>query len=130
MDNQYNKIVIPFNGQLHSVEEWSEILGIAPNTIRERINRGLTASQCLSVERLKKRGGNYKNPTLCWDCANACGGCSWSSREAQPVDGWDATPTKVNMTIEHNQPRSVDSYIVHSCPQFVRDAKNGGHERL
>lgn len=115
----YNKIVIPFNGQLHSVDELSKIFGISQSTIRRRIKKGFTVSQCLS------RDGGYNNTTLCWDCANACGGCSWSSREAQPIDGWDATPMKVNMN-----PHLVDSYIVHSCPQFVRDAKNGGHERL
>ena len=121
---------IHFNGETHSVYEWAKIVGLCPTTIHKRVERGCKAGECLSTKRTGHSGNFGTKYTLCWDCANACGGCSWSSREAQPVDGWDATPTKVNMTINHNHPRYVDSYIVHSCPQFVRDAKNGGQTRL
>lgn len=38
---------------------------------------------------------------LCWDCANACGGCSWSGIDPvthkprfEPVPGWKAKPTR------------------------------------
>ena len=30
---------------------------------------------------------------LCWDCANACGGCEWS-RSFRPVPGWSASPSR------------------------------------
>lgn len=61
-----------------------------------------------------------KKPTLCWDCANCTGGCSWST-EFIPVKGWVATPT-------HSQ--YFDSFIVESCPLFDRDAYRGGELRL
>lgn len=56
--------------------------------------------------------------TLCWDCANAVGWCSWS-KDFTPVDGWDAeyVPDK-------------DSYRVIACPLFERDALEHGAKRL
>ena len=62
---------------------------------------------------------NYRMQTLCWDCANACVGCSWS-RQFLPVKGWKATRT---------YGKTFDSYIVHECPEFVRDAYQGGVKR-
>lgn len=57
-------------------------------------------------------------PTLCWDCENAVGWCSWS-KDLKPVDGWTAeyVPDK-------------DSYYVEACPQFQRDAYGGGAKRV
>lgn len=55
--------------------------------------------------------------TLCWDCKNACGRCSWS-REFKPVDGWEAVPSKV---YQHEN-CYADSYIVQKCPMFEKDA--------
>ena len=54
--------------------------------------------------------------SLCESCGNSCGKCSWSDGTFTPIDGWDATPTKVHML-----PVVVDSYLVKSCPQFVPD---------
>ncbi len=34
----------------------------------------------------------YSQP--CWDCINACGGCSWSAK-GEPVPGWKAEPAIV-----------------------------------
>lgn len=60
---------------------------------------------------------NTVSNTLCWDCKKATGGadCPWAN-EFKPVEGWDATPTKMKM----NGTRSVDSYDVHKCPLFER----------
>ena len=57
-------------------------------------------------------------PTLCWDCENAVGRCSWS-KDFKPIDGWTAeyVPDK-------------DSYYVEACPQFQRDAYGGGAKRV
>lgn len=74
---------------------------------------------------MKKKKTFYKyckkHPTLCWDCENACGRCSWS-RKFIPVDGWDAIPTKVlvwNTTQDGERIRVyVDSFDVYSCPEF------------
>ena len=65
--------------------------------------------------------------TLCWDCANATGGCSWSDYwEHSPVPGWIAIPTKLKLNNETNG----SSYAVISCPEFIRDAQDGGTRRL
>ena len=48
--------------------------------------------------------------TLCWDCAKACGRCSWSSNFV-PVDGWEAIPCG-------------KSYEVVRCPEFEGDCRN------
>lgn len=56
----------------------------------------------------------------CWDCANACGGCSWSAK-GEPVSGWKAEP----VIIRNNMGRDPDdfsakSYKIYSCPKFRR----------
>lgn len=64
-----------------------------------------------------------KNPTLCWDCSKACAGCSWS-QEFIPVEGWDATPTKLYT----KNTALADTYIVNACPLFERDAFMAGQK--
>ena len=60
--------------------------------------------------------GCFKSkPTICWNCANACGGCCWS-KSFKPVDGWTATPTKVYQVKDCY----IDSYVVYKCPQFKK----------
>jgi len=57
--------------------------------------------------------------TICWECKNACGKCSWSSR-LEPVEGWDAKPTKV---VDYAAGKKVitDSFKVKHCPLFAKD---------
>lgn len=62
-------------------------------------------------------GGAFEQ-TICWDCANAVLGCSWS-RSYTPVEGWDAVPTKVH----RQEGPPMDSYLVRSCPEFRRDRR-------
>lgn len=57
--------------------------------------------------------------TICWKCKNACGNCSWS-RSYEPVEGWDAKPTKV-VNYVRGQETITDSFNVRHCPQFVKD---------
>jgi hypothetical protein len=67
----------------------------------------------------KERNGKNKSSTLCWDCAKATGGCSWSKNHL-PMKGWTATATQVNQTFRKGgDPTAVSSYIVHKCPEFV-----------
>lgn len=54
-----------------------------------------------------------KQYTICWSCKNCCGKCSWSSTFTE-VEGWEATPTKVNIM----SGVVVNSYIVHKCPKY------------
>ena len=56
-----------------------------------------------------------RKETLCWDCRRAAGAnmCVWAlSRGRIPVEGWKATPTKVD---------AERSYIVHDCPLLLPD---------
>ena len=64
-------------------------------------------------------GDKYvKERTLCWDCVNATGKCSWSDYwEHSPVPGWEAEPTKLKI----NDGTYCDSYIVKRCPLFEPD---------
>lgn len=57
--------------------------------------------------------------TLCWQCANACGGCAWSMKKARPVKGWTADKTKCGM--KNGKP--IESYIVRKCPEFLPDGR-------
>ena len=59
------------------------------------------------------RGEFSIHDTLCWSCANACGGCSWSA-ELTPVPGWVAEETYI-------WAGSVDSYHVTECPEYKPD---------
>lgn len=61
--------------------------------------------------------------SLCWDCKNATGGCSWSN-QLKPVDSWEAK--EINPT--NTKPYST--YIVYNCPLFIRDAYEGGQKRM
>ena len=58
--------------------------------------------------------------TLCEICANACGFCSWSEKDVQqPVPGWEAIRADLVERQTGGQPRTVESYVVVKCPQFV-----------
>lgn len=58
--------------------------------------------------------------SICWDCKNATGGCSWAD-VLKPVEGWTAQETVKDDDV---------SYLVKDCPKFVRDAKGFGLFRL
>ena len=60
--------------------------------------------------------------TLCWDCARATGGCSWSNY-LKPVKDWNAIEVKPTS----NKPYST--YIVQTCPLFERDGYDAGTRR-
>lgn len=60
--------------------------------------------------------------TLCWRCANACGGCSWSA-DFVPVDGWNAISTVIHADHGRGFEEDVPSFIVTACPQFKDDSE-------
>lgn len=73
-----------------------------------------------------KGAKRMENHTLCWDCANACGGCSWSDHWLhRPVEGWDAIRTDLKA-----KDGVIESYIVVECPEFERDAYQFGQRRM
>jgi hypothetical protein len=64
-----------------------------------------------------------RKTNICFDCQNACGGCSWSELDPEtgktrfePVLGWTAEPVTLNLgwCIER-------TYHITACPQFVPD---------
>lgn len=57
--------------------------------------------------------------SLCFDCYNATGGCTWS-KFLIPVKGWVA---------EKIDNEYGECYRVDSCPKFVRDSFDGGETR-
>lgn len=75
------------------------------------------------LKRCEKAGYKYKNKKRwsdqpCWDCKNACGGCSWS-RNFTPVNGWVAEPTTITYKtgdILH----TTDTYKIFECPEFKK----------
>ena len=79
-------------------------------------------------------------PTLCWSCARACGGCSWTDRDPktpevrfEPVDGWEAEKTVVRGTSSRRQGHklegystyyyAMESYRVLRCPLYELDTR-------
>jgi len=58
--------------------------------------------------------------TLCWQCANAVPnekyGCKWS-KDFEPVEGWDATPTIIGR--QNAQLAPIPSFEVHECPEYL-----------
>lgn len=72
---------------------------------------------------------NFKHKfQLCWDCRKSTTGeCSWS-RCFEPVDGWVAE--KMPAKVYKNDLRREVTYSVRECPEFERNSRNGGQERL
>ena len=67
--------------------------------------------------------------TLCWKCANACGGCSWTERDKktgkvrfQPVEGWKAVAENLKNN-GGSGPKVIKSFRVIFCPMFRRDER-------
>lgn len=68
--------------------------------------------------------GRKGTPALCWDCANATGGCFWSN-SLEPVEGW--TVEESNKDPKTGEYKSI---LVLECPEFIRDAYGNGMKRI
>ena len=107
-----------YRGQYKTLREWGEVTGLAHDTIRNRLRKGDTIEQALRPVCRKPSAiikSSIDQGTLCWDCQNYGGGCSWSKR-FQPVAGWVAE--------QHYKPSLAGdgiSYKVLSCPEFKPD---------
>lgn len=65
----------------------------------------------------------FQSTQLCWTCANACGGCSWSAK-FQPVPGWNAEPVIIRNHLDRGPENfSAKSYKIYACPQFRADPR-------
>lgn len=64
-----------------------------------------------------------KTETLCWNCKNSLGSCSWSD-ELKPVEGWDATPSRFAVGFNTDgSPRIMKTFCVQSCPYYIEDKR-------
>ncbi len=74
-------------------------------------NMNILGDACLSTE--KTSVTKKEHDTLCWNCKNNAGHCSWS-KNFTPINGWKAIPTKVRS----ENGKKLDSYDVYECPEF------------
>lgn len=57
---------------------------------------------------------------ICFDCQNACGGCSWSEK-FEPVPGWTAKKVTQKTHLHKGAVRWIETYHITACPEFVKD---------
>lgn len=63
-----------------------------------------------------------RESSICWECDNACGGCSWS-RSFTPVEGWTAVISPKADCPSKEAIRRIPWYLVRTCPEFVQDPR-------
>ena len=56
--------------------------------------------------------------TICWDCKNALGRCSWS-QSFVPVEGWTAIVTPPAVYLSEAM-QKIPDYCVIKCPEFEK----------
>lgn len=61
-----------------------------------------------------------EEPSICFDCANACGGCTWS-RCLEPVEGWEAVISPKPSS--RGRYAHIPDYKVVKCPEFKPDKR-------
>lgn len=57
---------------------------------------------------------------ICFDCQNACGGCSWSI-DFTPVPGWTAEKKMIKAGSKRDGVRWIETFRITACPEFVKD---------
>jgi predicted nucleic acid-binding Zn ribbon protein len=72
------------------------------------------SKECSKVYRAMNKEKKQKDQ-LCWSCANATGGCSWSSK-LQPVEGWNA----IEVMVKEKDGYAFRTYKIMSCPKHIR----------
>ena len=55
-NNRTNNHKLSFNGEIHTISEWSRKLHIAHSTLKVRLNRGWSIERALTTPNLKKKG--------------------------------------------------------------------------
>lgn len=61
----------------------------------------------------------------CWSCQNYAGGCSWTRKEAQPVEGWKA---EKSIRYRGYRENPVESWQIIWCPEYISDGTEDCHE--
>lgn len=74
-----------------------------------------------AIKKAKENSDKFHG-TICWNCSNATGNCSWS-KNFTPIDGWKAKKTILNLGYSDysGKPKKAVSYIVKKCPEFEPD---------
>lgn len=99
-----------------SVQDAAQKTGVNPISIAE---------SC--ADRNKTAGGYHwvNAESLCLDCKNALGGCTWSVWDWEngvplfrPVEGWDAVTVRRAYSTRR---RKSTTYHVLRCPQYIQD---------
>lgn len=99
-------------------------LGVTESEVVEcLLNPSLTCGGVHLCYEFGRKTGACRGDSLCWDCKNAYGGCSWTRMTAgevlyEPVEGWDAF---CEYYPEGDEPHL--SYQVYACPEFIPDRK-------
>lgn len=70
----------------------------------------------------------FHKTQLCWTCARACGGCSWS-RSFTPVNGWTAEQTELYVDRGEYETHRTTSYKITACPLYKNDAPQERKQR-
>ena len=73
----------------------------------------------IANEAVKRKADMQYAGTLCWECDNACGKCSWSKRFV-PVEGWTAKKTTLSLGYfsDRRKVKKTTSYHVVKCPEY------------
>ena len=83
----------------------------------------------MEVQKKGCGGLSVSTTNICFDCQNACGGCSWTEIDPatkrprfEPVPGWTAKPVLLIIGRDKgNKERIAETYHVTKCPQFIPD---------
>lgn len=83
---------------------------------------------CRYGEASGEREVNCGKASICFDCKNACGKCSWSAVDPatgklkfEPVPGWTAEKVLYTSGWSNGDPRLTENYHITECPQFEPD---------
>lgn len=91
-----------------------------------RVLWGATGNRAYTgVHRVKKKRTRHRGANICFECENACGGCSWSRLDPAtgkvsftPVEGWTAQKTWLTVNYGHRE-FEQETYKITACPEFV-----------
>lgn len=90
----------------------------------------------MEVQKKGRGGFTGKTTNICFDCQNACGGCSWTEIDPgtnkprfEPVPGWTAKLVLLNIGAMRDRARLIETYHVTKCPQFIPDVPRKGDTR-
>ena len=95
-----------------SVRQLSEKFDMSTDSIRRILRESLPEGAVLETVK--------RTTNICFDCAKACGGCSWSKR-FEPVPGWTAEPVVIkSFETLLGGPKFTKTFHITACPQFER----------